>query len=226
MNHTEAVETQAVEKYALHEMTENEALAFEEHFFLCKECADDVAAECVLVDTARDVFAAAKPEKSKAERQPSFGEQFWAFLSIFSRPSVLACATAMLAVLTIYQGVFVIPSLRNSVQPQQLFAYHLKESVRGNQSIAVPAGASNVTLAIEPRWEQRPAKYRCVLETENGTRLALLDVSPPAPGEPIMILFPASSLRSGSVVLQIYAQPASGSDPAPLGRYVFDVQRP
>jgi hypothetical protein len=227
MDHTEAVDTQAVEKYVLREMTENEALAFEEHFFTCKECADDVAAESIFVDTARDVFAVAESKESKPEPRPSFGEQLRALLSVFSRPAVLACATAAFAVVTIYQGMFVIPSLRSAAQPQQLFAYHLKETVRGsNQSIVIPAGASGVTLSFEPRWEQRPAKYSCVLETENGTRLASFDVAPPAPGEPILILVPASSLRSGSVVLQIYGQPPSSRDQAPLGRYVFDVQRP
>ena len=226
MNHTEAVESQAVEKYVLREMTENEALAFEEHFFTCKECADDVAAESIFVDTARDVFVVAESKQSKPESRLSFGEQLRGFFSVFSRPAVLACATAAFAVITIYQGMFVIPSLRTVAQPQQLFAYHLKESVRGNQSIVIPAGASSVTLSFEPRWEQRPAKYSCVLETEDGTRLASFDVSPPAPGEPIMILLPASSLRSGSVVLQIYGQPPANRDQAPLGRYVFDVQRP
>jgi hypothetical protein len=231
MDHTEAVDTQAVEKYVLREMTEAEALAFEEHFFECKECADDVAAESVFSDNARAVFADSKSKESETERRSSFGEQLRAYLSMFGRPPVLACATVLFAVITAYQGLILIPTLRRDAnqrfrEPQQLFAYHLKESVRGRQSIVVPTNTSNVTLSFDPRWEERPAKYSCVLETEDGTRLSSFDVSPPAPGEPIMILFPASDLRSGSVVLQIYGQPPIRRDQTPLGRYVFDVQRP
>ena len=230
MDHTEAVASQAVEKYVLREMTEEEALEFEQHFFTCKECADDVTAESVFADTARTVFADSKPITSEAERRSSFADQIRAFFSVFTRPAALACASVVLAMITAYQGLVLIPSLRDgrsqSGAPQQLFAYHLKESVRGSQSITVPSGASNVTLSFEPRWEERPAKYSCVLETENGTRIAALDVSPPAPGEPFILLFPASSLPSGSVVLQIYGQPSSQPNQTPLGRYVFDVQRP
>jgi hypothetical protein len=226
MDHTQAVQSQAVEKYVLREMTETEALAFEEHFFTCKECAGDVAAESVFVDTARDVFEETKFKPAAAERGPSLGDKLRAFGSVLARPGALAFTTAAFALLTIYQGMFVIPSLRSAAQPQQLFAYHLKESVRGSQSIAIPPGASSVTLSFEPRWEERPAKYDCVLETASGTRLASFEVAPPPPGEPIMILLPVSTLRSGSVVLQIYRQPAVSHNQTPLGRYVFDVQSP
>jgi hypothetical protein len=225
MNHTEAVESQAVEKYVLREMTETEVLAFEEHFFTCKECADSVAAESVFVDTAREIYKDAESQERGIERRPSFGERIRALFGPFAQPAVLACATAALAIVSIYQGLFLIPKLRGTAQPQQLFAYNLKESVRGNQSIVVPAGANSVTLSFEPRWEERPSKYTCILETEQGARLASFEVLPPAPGDPIMVLLPANLLRAGTVVLQMFAGTAS-SNQKPLGRYVFDVQRP
>ena len=85
MDHTEAVDSQAVEKYVLREMTEKEALAFEQHFFTCKECADDVTAESVFVDTARDVFADTKPKASEAERRAFLRGAVRGLSSPFSR---------------------------------------------------------------------------------------------------------------------------------------------
>ena len=110
MEHTEAVASQAVEKYVLREMTEEEALEFEQHFFTCKECADDVTAESVFADTARAVFADSKPIASEAERKSSFWDQIRAFFSVFMRPAALACASVVLAVITAYQGLVLIPS--------------------------------------------------------------------------------------------------------------------
>ncbi len=42
MEHLEAVNTLAIERYLLEEMPQEERDAFEEHFFSCAECADDV----------------------------------------------------------------------------------------------------------------------------------------------------------------------------------------
>ena len=42
MDHKEAVETMAAQRYVLDEMTPEDQEAFEEHFFGCTECAADV----------------------------------------------------------------------------------------------------------------------------------------------------------------------------------------
>ena len=44
MTHADAIRTLAVERYLLDEMPEIERFAFEEHFFDCAECADDLRA--------------------------------------------------------------------------------------------------------------------------------------------------------------------------------------
>ena len=44
MTHADALRTLAAERYLLDEMSEIEKFAFEDHFFDCAECADDVRA--------------------------------------------------------------------------------------------------------------------------------------------------------------------------------------
>ena len=44
MTHADALRTLAAERYLLDEMPEIEKFAFEEHFFDCAECADDLRA--------------------------------------------------------------------------------------------------------------------------------------------------------------------------------------
>jgi hypothetical protein len=53
MTHEEAVSTLASERYLLEEMSEPERETFEEHYFSCVECADDVRAAGVMRDGVR-----------------------------------------------------------------------------------------------------------------------------------------------------------------------------
>ncbi|HVE72359.1 MAG TPA: hypothetical protein VNI54_13410 [Thermoanaerobaculia bacterium] len=57
MNHAEAIESQASERYALEMLTAAEVDAFEEHYFDCVECAEDVRAGMSLMDGGRRLVA-------------------------------------------------------------------------------------------------------------------------------------------------------------------------
>lgn len=53
MNHDEAVGTSATERYLLHDLPDDERDAFEEHYFECALCADDVQAGSAFVGGLR-----------------------------------------------------------------------------------------------------------------------------------------------------------------------------
>src|SRR5438128_8781514 len=53
MEHSEATETLASERYLLGEMSDEERNAFEEHFFGCGECARDVRDGTTMIDSVR-----------------------------------------------------------------------------------------------------------------------------------------------------------------------------
>ena len=54
MNHQEAVSSHATERYLLEEMTEVEKFAFEDHYFDCAECADDVRAAALMREGVKE----------------------------------------------------------------------------------------------------------------------------------------------------------------------------
>jgi len=56
MDHNEAIQLQAAEKYVLGELSPPLRDEFEEHFFDCQECALDVKAAAGFVDNARHVW--------------------------------------------------------------------------------------------------------------------------------------------------------------------------
>jgi len=51
MNHDEAVGTGATERYLLHELPDSERDAFEEHYFACAVCANDLHAASALIES-------------------------------------------------------------------------------------------------------------------------------------------------------------------------------
>ena len=53
MDHSEAVRSKAAERYLLGEMTPVAREEYEDHFFGCTECAQEVQAGAVFIDSAK-----------------------------------------------------------------------------------------------------------------------------------------------------------------------------
>src|SRR5437762_12614232 len=53
MTHEEAIQEQATERYMLGHLPPNERDAFEEHYFGCAVCADDVSSTSTMIETMR-----------------------------------------------------------------------------------------------------------------------------------------------------------------------------
>src|SRR3954447_16921479 len=60
MDHNEAIDTMAAQRYVLNEMTPEDRDAFEEHFFGCPECAADVHDGDTIADSLRGEQAVVK----------------------------------------------------------------------------------------------------------------------------------------------------------------------
>src|SRR5579872_4547415 len=72
MDHETAVQLRATERYFLGELTGADRDGFEEHFFICPDCAEDVR--------AMTVFAANVKASFRAESAPPVllrGQAFW-----------------------------------------------------------------------------------------------------------------------------------------------------
>ncbi len=57
MEHTQAVEIKAVERYLLGELAPSSQEEFEEHFFDCKKCSEDLRIGTLFLDTTKEVLA-------------------------------------------------------------------------------------------------------------------------------------------------------------------------
>src|SRR5262245_35396969 len=68
MEHQQAVQNLAVESYLLGEMSPREREAFEEHFFECSVCGEDVRAAALFMEDARKILDASGEDASADDR--------------------------------------------------------------------------------------------------------------------------------------------------------------
>ena len=99
MTHADAVRTLATERYLLDEMSEIERFAFEEHFFDCFECADDVRTGSMMRRAVRAGLLPDAPREQNVVPLQSRRRRW--------NPAVVApwAAAAMLALAVGYQSL-------------------------------------------------------------------------------------------------------------------------
>jgi anti-sigma factor RsiW len=214
MTHAQAVKTSAVERYLLGEMPELERYAFEEHYFSCLECAEDVRTAGLMRDGAKAglIDQGARPAASPAV--DASATRAW-------RPSVvLPWAVAATLAITVGYQTYRVPQPR--FEAQALSPITLRPASRGAEPVVPLApGASAVTLAVE-LTSAEPGELVFELRTSGTAAVSSGRVQPPPPGAPLMLLIPVWTLTPGEHYILTVRHAASGS---PAGEFRFEATR-
>jgi len=113
MDHSEAVEQMAAERYLLDELTPDAREAFEAHLFDCPDCALDLRAGAAFVEEAKvqlpGLTAAAPAPTPSRPREPKIKREWW--LS-WLQPAFAAPVFATLLLVVGYQNLVTFPALR------------------------------------------------------------------------------------------------------------------
>jgi hypothetical protein len=187
MTHHDAVETMAVERYLLAEMSEQERDAFEDHYFSCAECADELRTAAAMLEGARSGMAKTTPATVtpiRAARRPS---------SAWYRSTALPWAVAAtLAIVAGYDSLWAVPSLRRG-SPLVLTPVPLRPASRGAEPVVrVPASSTTpVSLAVEVDASPENSDLAYELVRSDGTRIVAGHAAAPAAGAPLLLLMPA-----------------------------------
>ncbi len=220
MNHREAVERHAADRYLLDDLTAEERSEFEEHFFECPECAAEVEAGVAFVANARAVLA-----KAGYASEPRRGR-----LVVWLRPAHLMALAAALILIICYQELVRIPRLKRELQrvagPQAYPAFFLRPVARGDDQVLVlPKSAPFVGLSLDIPPGGQWSGYECDLRSVSPPGKTLLIAAPPpaSPGSPINVLIPTTRLEPGVYTLILRGH-NEGSAPAELGRFGFIIQ--
>src|SRR5580693_10222214 len=117
MDHNEAVRLEAAEKYLLGELPKEQHAAFEEHYFDCPACAEEMKATIAFMESARQAAREdarqAVEEKKLAPVPPKNGGWF-----AWLRPAFAVPVLAALLLFVGYQNGVTIPRLKDSSSSQ------------------------------------------------------------------------------------------------------------
>jgi hypothetical protein len=119
MDHNLAHETYAAERYLLGEMSSEERDEFEEHFFGCRMCGENVEASTIFVENVKAVFHDESLKTSPAAKR-AWHRWTWPRWSSLRLPVMVpSLAALLLAGVVTYQNSVVIPQL---LTPQSMAA--------------------------------------------------------------------------------------------------------
>jgi hypothetical protein len=230
MDHIEAVNKQAVERYLLGQMPDAEIDAFEKHFFECGTCADEVESGVLFQENACAAFPPV-PQPAAAVKRNWLSQRLlqWWTTPAFAVP---ALAAGLLAAAVVYQAGFVIPALRQELAsqapqvPQAVVSFLLKSATRGQirgeeKPFLIPTGAPSFLVQMDLDDTSFP-QYRCALYDNAGAFRWSVDGQAPPPGGQLNVVIPVAGLKPGVYTLKVHG--VRGSQAGPETSYSIPVQ--
>lgn len=238
MNHPDAIDTGAAERYALGHMSDSERDAYEEHFFDCPECADEVRTAALFMDSARAVLAekrpAGVPVAGIVPRRPEPSPvSLWDRLRPAFWPMPLGAAAALALLLggpATYLALVKVPELQRArVEAEGLQAassYFLTVS-RGEPPVVSVSGSQRMAgLRLSKSLARSFPYYFCEVRDKGG-RVVLANVVPAPPAGELQILLPAGRLEPGAYVIAVAGleSPSSRTPVTEYTLYPFTFER-
>jgi hypothetical protein len=205
----------AAERYLLGEMSDVDREQYEQHFFSCEECADEVRTTATFLDDARamlvpdavgraGVTALARPAAAAAWRRST------------AIPWAIA---ASLLVFTAYQSLVLIPGLQSQLTPRELDPITIRPDSRGQEAVVAPGDPSDgFTLALEINDVQEGAALEYKITTDAGRVVASRRCRAPRAGRPLLVWLSASTLAEPTRYVLVVQDVATGRS---LGAYRF-----
>ena len=225
VDHDQSVESHAVEKYLLGELSAEESEAFVEHFFECEACAGEVRLGYHFRENARAVFGQEKRPPVLRHPEPNRKSVSW---FAWLRPAVLASATCLLlSGITAYQNLAEIPSLRSRIgqleQPRIVEAgVVVPPASRGPATVIGVASADTFFhLGLAVNAVPPAAEYVLELHSDSGTTIARMSFSKLEPESNLTLSLPASKFPAGSYRAVLFA--SDGQTARELERYRFAI---
>ena len=235
MNHAEAVQQMATEKYMLGELSPELRDAFEEHFFDCPECAMDVRAAAVFIDVAKEHL----PELTgplaipASERQPVTGVQekkqrWWSSLL---RPALAMPVFAALIAIVGYQNAVTLPALRSAANEMQLaLTVYLHSGTRGASAPIDVDAKHGIVLTVDRPQQAGFVSFEFALIDPEGRQVTSLT----APAEnqtaggqtsegTLSLAIPGARLGNGAYTFAISGVTSVGSR-SEIERHSLDIR--
>jgi hypothetical protein len=229
MDHNEATQQMAAERYLLGELTPALRDAFEEHAFDCPVCAIDLRAGAAFIGVAKvELPKISEPSTALPKSEiirPTKKRIDW---QSWLRPAFAMPAFAALLALVAYQNLDTIPSLRKAAsEPSVLPSTAFHAGTRGAAHASVEADRTKgAALSIGLPQESGYASFAFNLYDPQGKQLWTRTVAASRSGSDgdgaISLVLPPSGLTQGSYSLAIIGIDGTGTR-TEIDRRVLDV---
>ena len=233
MDHTEAVEQMATERYLLEELTPEQREAFEEHLFDCQECALDLRAGTAFVQEAKAQLpglTADLPRRESASVKAEKKSWFSWLAPVFSRPAFAAPVFAAMLLVIGYQNLVTVPALRVAANEPHVAPWaSLHTATRS--SVVTPVEAdpkAGVVLLVDLPTEPDFSSYAFDLAGPDGKTAWTHTIAAPqentdSPNDGTQsLVIPGAGLHAGAYTLTVFGVTSSGAR-TEIQRHVLDL---
>ena len=221
MDHNEAIRLSATEQYLLGELSPELRDEFEEHFFECAECAEDVRAASLFVEQSKVVLA------DSGERAPIRvpahvpSRRFSWFSPSFGIP-----ALALVLVVVGYQNLVLLPRMEQALNSPQVLPWaSINTRTRGDATTIIPVqpgGSFLLFVNIPP--DPRYSNYVADLFDPTGHRVWSLPIPGSMAADSVPLRVPGANLKAGTYTVALHGLGSTGQD-TEIGRTSFELQR-
>jgi len=240
MEHLQAIQLKAAERYVLGELPSDLREQYEEHFFGCAECAEELSLAAAFVENSRAVMGSEPvlppvrlPVSPTRERPAANG-----WLGAWLRPSFAVPVFAALLLVVAYQNFLVFPRLKSAATqsvgalataaPQALASFSLLAAdSRGGEPLTVtvaPGQPFSLYFDIPP--DEHYSSYICEIENSAGVAQFSLNISAEQAKNAVQLLIPSSSLGPGKHVVVargLGTQGIAAGSATEVARYPFTL---
>lgn len=220
MNHKEALQSEACEKYLLGELTLAQRDAYEEHYFSCAECAAQLRSAAEFLGASRELFAVSPVPRAavKAEQTRSFS---------WLRPVFALPAFALLLLVIGYQNLVTIPQYQKASTSRVLSMHSLiLADTRGEESLHFTVAAGEpFGLYLDIPADAVHSRYVLRLEDPSGNSSLLRSVSSEqAKNTQVVVVNPVKRAGKYTLVVSGVTDDTAKASTNELARLQFTVE--
>ena len=226
MDHLEAKRLHAAEKYVLGELSADQRDAYEEHYFDCAECAEDVKATLTFVTAGREVFREEPAPVAPPELAPRFRWTSW------FRPMIAIPAMAVLLLAIGYYSRTSKPQIGVITAPGQTILSSPSFGLRGgdrleNEKTVVQVhGNDSLQLHFDfvPSQVQNFSSYTGELRDSASRVLLQFDIPLDRVNKEVNLIVPSGLLHPGDYTLTVFGRESSSAAKISVAKFSFAVQ--
>lgn len=226
MEHKEAIEMMASEKYLLNELTPELRDAYEEHLFSCEECANDALFGAAFVHHAKAILPTMDMKKAPlattSDAQPKPAKRDW---FAWLRPAIMVPVFASLIAIIGYQNLFVLPSLERAASEPRILppATVLHGDTRGGVPVVHADLRLGSTVTVELPQGSGYAAYRIDFYNSQSKLIWTQSIKTAEGSDDTVTLWLPGRVKQDSYKLALSGVTSTGEN-VPLHQQFFDLQ--